>query len=221
MSRCGVCRRAPSTEGRRSSRRAGQRLFAAWLSCRRGSRHRSSVPHHRCADRSSGLIDQQPLFCPLWRAWRRAGPARRLNGGLTGVKRPASPLRDGRAGGNSASEGRSGVRHAMIAQYLEIKAANPALPLLPHGDFYELFFDDAETASRRSGSPHQARQASGSGHSDVRGSDPCCGRLSEQADPAWPSHRRMRADRGSCGPRNVAPKRWCGARWCVWLPPGR
>src|SRR3954453_18790832 len=40
----------------------------------------------------------------------------------------------------------------MIAQYLEIKAANPASLLFYRmGDFYELFFDDAEAASRSLG----------------------------------------------------------------------
>src|SRR6202790_4233084 len=40
----------------------------------------------------------------------------------------------------------------MMAQYLEIKAANPGLLLFYRmGDFYELFFDDAEIASRALG----------------------------------------------------------------------
>ncbi len=40
----------------------------------------------------------------------------------------------------------------MMAQYLEIKAANPdSLLFYRMGDFYELFFDDAETASRALG----------------------------------------------------------------------
>lgn len=40
----------------------------------------------------------------------------------------------------------------MMEQYLEIKAANPGLLLFYRmGDFYELFFDDAETASRTLG----------------------------------------------------------------------
>src|ERR1700721_1186732 len=40
----------------------------------------------------------------------------------------------------------------MMAQYLEIKAANPdCLLFYRMGDFYELFFDDAETASRALG----------------------------------------------------------------------
>src|SRR5438105_12764432 len=40
----------------------------------------------------------------------------------------------------------------MMEQYLEIKAANPGLLLFYRmGDFYELFFDDAEVASRALG----------------------------------------------------------------------
>src|ERR687890_1474537 len=40
----------------------------------------------------------------------------------------------------------------MMAQYIEIKAANPdCLLFYRMGDFYELFFDDAETASRALG----------------------------------------------------------------------
>src|SRR5262245_2251675 len=59
----------------------------------------------------------------------------------------------GERAGSSASERRSGdAVTPMIAQYLEIKAANPASLLFYRmGDFYELFFDDAETASRALG----------------------------------------------------------------------
>jgi DNA mismatch repair protein MutS len=40
----------------------------------------------------------------------------------------------------------------MMAQYFEIKAANPdCLLFYRMGDFYELFFDDAEVASRALG----------------------------------------------------------------------
>src|SRR6478736_2014871 len=40
----------------------------------------------------------------------------------------------------------------MMAQYIEIKAANPdCLLFYRMGDFYELFFEDAETASRALG----------------------------------------------------------------------
>ena len=40
----------------------------------------------------------------------------------------------------------------MMAQYLEVKRANPgSLLFYRMGDFYELFFDDAEEASRTLG----------------------------------------------------------------------
>ena len=40
----------------------------------------------------------------------------------------------------------------MLEQYIEIKAANPdCLLFYRMGDFYEMFFDDAETASRALG----------------------------------------------------------------------
>ena len=40
----------------------------------------------------------------------------------------------------------------MMEQYIEIKAANPdCLLFYRMGDFYEMFFDDAETASRALG----------------------------------------------------------------------
>ncbi|HTS41507.1 MAG TPA: hypothetical protein VMH84_13325, partial [Xanthobacteraceae bacterium] len=40
----------------------------------------------------------------------------------------------------------------MMEQYIEIKAANPdCLLFYRMGDFYELFFDDAEVASRALG----------------------------------------------------------------------
>ena len=47
----------------------------------------------------------------------------------------------------------SGTVTPMMEQYIEIKAANPdSLLFYRMGDFYELFFDDAEKASRRSAS---------------------------------------------------------------------
>jgi DNA mismatch repair protein MutS len=59
----------------------------------------------------------------------------------------------------------------MMEQYIEIKAANPdCLLFYRMGDFYEMFFDDAETASRGARHhAHQARQASRPRHPDVRG----------------------------------------------------
>src|SRR5215212_4111043 len=47
---------------------------------------------------------------------------------------------------------RSGASTPMMSQYLELKAANPGVLLFYHmGDFYELFFEDAEIASRALG----------------------------------------------------------------------
>jgi DNA mismatch repair protein MutS len=52
----------------------------------------------------------------------------------------------------SASPEGAGRVTPMMEQYLEIKAANPGLLLFYRmGDFYELFFEDAETASRALG----------------------------------------------------------------------
>src|SRR5260370_379448 len=55
------------------------------------------------------------------------------------------------SGGAKAAEAAAGVT-PMMEQYLEIKAANPGLLLFYRmGDFYELFFEDAEIASRALG----------------------------------------------------------------------
>ncbi|NGX95409.1 MAG: DNA mismatch repair protein MutS, partial [Candidatus Afipia apatlaquensis] len=59
---------------------------------------------------------------------------------------PASPNAE------TASPEAAGRVTPMMEQYLEIKAANPGLLLFYRmGDFYELFFEDAETASRALG----------------------------------------------------------------------
>src|SRR5947208_5381611 len=65
----------------------------------------------------------------------------------------------------------------MMAQYLEIKAANPdSLLFYRMGDFYELFFDDAEVASRALGIVLTKR-------GKHRGADiPMCGVPVERAD---------------------------------------
>ena len=52
----------------------------------------------------------------------------------------------------TATEQQTGHVTPSMAQYIEIKAANPdCLLFYRMGDFYELFFDDAETASRALG----------------------------------------------------------------------
>src|SRR5262245_4887465 len=60
---------------------------------------------------------------------------------------PREPDEEGTAAPQPA-----GPSTPMMAQYLEIKAANPdCLLFYRMGDFYEMFFDDAETASRALG----------------------------------------------------------------------
>ena len=63
----------------------------------------------------------------------------------------------------------------MMAQYLEIKAANPdCLLFYRMGDFYELFFQDAEVASRALGIVLTKRgKHPGRRHSDVRRAGRC------------------------------------------------
>src|SRR5881227_4453517 len=54
--------------------------------------------------------------------------------------------------GAAASAEAGGRLTPMMEQYLEIKAANPGLLLFYRmGDFYELFFEDAEIASKALG----------------------------------------------------------------------
>ncbi len=62
---------------------------------------------------------------------------------------PAAIARDDRAGAKNLAPDRV---TPMMAQYVEIKAANPdCLLFYRMGDFYELFFEDAEIASRALG----------------------------------------------------------------------
>ena len=93
----------------------------------------------------------------------------------------------------------SGRLTPMMEQYLEIKAANPGLLLFYRmGDFYEMFFEDAEIASRALGIVLTKR-------GKHQGLDiPMCGvpveklrRLSAPPDRARPPRRGMRADGGS------------------------
>src|ERR1700686_3476650 len=54
--------------------------------------------------------------------------------------------------GGTPPSGDAGRVTPMMEQYIEIKAANPdCLLFYRMGDFYEMFFDDAETASRSLG----------------------------------------------------------------------
>ncbi|HZD92293.1 MAG TPA: hypothetical protein VE224_19530, partial [Pseudolabrys sp.] len=54
--------------------------------------------------------------------------------------------------GTPGASGEAARVTPMMAQYIEIKTANPdCLLFYRMGDFYEMFFDDAETASRALG----------------------------------------------------------------------
>ena len=90
-----------------------------------------------------------------------------------GLSEPEAPPPDGTA----ASPSDAGRVTPMMEQYIEIKAANPdCLLFYRMGDFYEMFFDDAEAASRALGimltkrGKHQGR--------DI----PMCGVPVERAD---------------------------------------
>ena len=85
----------------------------------------------------------------------------------------------------------------MMEQYIEIKAANPdCLLFYRMGDFYEMFFDDAEIAARALGIVLTKRgKHRGAGHPDVRRADRARRRIPAPADRARPSRRRLRAAR--------------------------
>ena len=108
----------------------------------------------------------------------------------------------------------------MMEQYIEIKAANPdSLLFYRMGDFYELFFEDAEIAvARARHRADQARQASGPGHPDVRRAGACGRRLSAEADRRTAfgspsaSRSRIRPRRGSAARKSVVQ----AATSCAW-----
>jgi DNA mismatch repair protein MutS len=91
----------------------------------------------------------------------------------------------------------------MMAQYLEIKAANPGCLLFYRmGDFYELFFDDAEVASRALGITLTRRGRH-------NGADiPMCGVPIHAASASRP---KTRPKRGS-----AAARPWFAARSSAW-----
>ena len=101
----------------------------------------------------------------------------------------------------------------MMEQYLEIKAANPGLLLFYRmGDFYELFFEDAEVASQALGIVLTKR-------GKHQGQDiPMCGVPVERSEdylhrliaPATASRSASRP-KTRPKPRSAAPRASCGA----------
>ena len=107
----------------------------------------------------------------------------------------------------------------MMAQYFEIKAANPdCLLFYRMGDFYELFFEDAEIASRALGIV-LTKRGKHEGE-DIR----MCGVPIERADDylqrliaLGPSRRRLRAARGPRRGQEARQRnRWCAATSHGW-----
>lgn len=106
----------------------------------------------------------------------------------------------------------------MMEQYLEIKAANPGLLLFYRmGDFYELFFEDAEIASRALGITLTKR-------GKHAGEDiPMCGVPVERSDDYLHrlialGHRVAVCEQTGNPPRraSAATRAWCGATSFVW-----
>jgi DNA mismatch repair protein MutS len=84
---------------------------------------------------------------PAWKTWRALPRAIR-----TLVVSRAMTIHSTPPASDAASTEAAGRVTPMMEQYLEIKAANPGLLLFYRmGDFYELFFEDAEIASRALG----------------------------------------------------------------------
>ena len=106
----------------------------------------------------------------------------------------------------------------MMEQYLEIKAANPGLLLFYRmGDFYELFFEDAEIASKALGivltkrGKHQGVDIPMCGV-PVERSEDYLHRLIAQAIASRSANRpKTRPLRG-----RAATRAWSAATWCGW-----
>ena len=115
--------------------------------------------------------------------------------------RPTRPSRPRRRRAPAPTPRAVGDVTPSMAQFLEIKAANPdCLLWYRMGDFYELFFDDAVVASQALGIVLTKRgKHLGAGHPDVRRAGPSRRRVSAAADQARLPRRRLRAARGSGG----------------------
>ena len=99
------------------------------------------MPHSNVEAPGCGLSASRRAnrFLPLAR-WLASAPMHRSSDIRSDAEAPAAPT------------GEVSRVTPMMAQYIEIKAANPdCLLFYRMGDFYELFFDDAEIASRTLG----------------------------------------------------------------------
>ena len=92
-------------------------------------------------------------------------------------------------------------RDILIERYNAIKAQNPgSLLFYRMGEFYELFFDDAEIAARALGLDlTKARQGRGARHSPLRRAGPMCRRFRESAH--WPGLPRSPSTNQTTSPK--------------------
>ena len=136
----------------------GNRVFARDLAMAlEGAIDRNAIPTRRNDNGNLTLIDApRPATMANWDIKTSRQRANRISAARHPASKPA---------GVSASLARHGypddchrpsigaaAATPMMAQYIEIKAANPdCLLFYRMGDFYEMFFDDAEIASRALG----------------------------------------------------------------------
>jgi hypothetical protein len=104
----------------------------------------------------------------------------------------------------------------MMERYMEVKRENPGTMLLFRmGDFYELFYEDAQNAAKRAGTDaDQSGQVLRQSDTDGRISVSSAGRLSAEADSA-PGFARRFVIRSKTPKR---PKDWCAAKSLAWSP---
>ncbi len=95
-------------------------------------------------------------------------------------------------------------------------------PVLPHGRFLRAVLRGRrDRLARARHRAHQARQASGRGHPDVRRAGACRRRLSPAPDRREATGSRSASrSRTRPRPRSAGPRRWCAATWCASSRPG-
>src|SRR5262249_47778865 len=126
---------------------AAARLYPSYDRRRRGA---CGQRRGRDEIRSSDLVACRPMTFVRSGSLREDPPGATPPPAPSETGRAAAAPRDGAADATAADDLRRGT--PMMEQYVEIKAAHPdCLLFYRMGDFYELFFADAEVASRALG----------------------------------------------------------------------